>query len=117
MARPAAHSGNADPRRRRGGPHVRRRPEARIRRAEAEPFVQAGFAPGRAVRRQPRGDRLYGWIERQQQYLVCGTAKAVEQAYALGHQQDRVLRTSGMILNPRFYELPEIDRAAAALKG
>jgi UDP-N-acetylglucosamine:LPS N-acetylglucosamine transferase len=52
------------------------------------------------------------WIERQDQYFVCGTAKAVEQAYALGHPKERVLRASGMILNPRFYEIPSIDRAA-----
>ena len=52
------------------------------------------------------------WIERQDQYLICGTEKAVEQALAMGHAEDRVLRASGMILNPRFYELPPIDRPA-----
>ena len=50
------------------------------------------------------------WIESQNQHFVCGTAKAVEQAYALGHPKDRVLRVSGMILNPRFYEIQAIDR-------
>lgn len=52
------------------------------------------------------------WIERQEQYLICGTAKAVEQATALGHSPDRVFRTSGMILRPGFYEPIEIDRSA-----
>ncbi len=52
------------------------------------------------------------WMERQEQYLVCGTAKAVEQAYALGYPKERVQRASGMILNPRFYEIPAIDRVA-----
>jgi UDP-N-acetylglucosamine:LPS N-acetylglucosamine transferase len=52
------------------------------------------------------------WIERQEQHFVCGTAKAVEQAYALGHPKERVLRASGMILNPRFYETPALDRVA-----
>lgn len=56
------------------------------------------------------------WIERQQQHFVCGTAKAVEQAYALGHPKDRVLRASGMILNPRYYEIPPVDRAAERRK-
>jgi Glycosyltransferase family 28 C-terminal domain len=56
------------------------------------------------------------WIERQKQYLICGTDRAVEQARSLGHPQDRVFRVSGMILNPRFYDLPPVDRAAERLK-
>jgi hypothetical protein len=44
------------------------------------------------------------WIERQDQYLVCGSAKAVEQAAAHGYPPEKVARVSGMILNPRFYE-------------
>jgi hypothetical protein len=50
------------------------------------------------------------WIERQQQFFICGTEKAVEQALAMGHPQDRIFRVSGMVLNRRFYELAEIDR-------
>jgi UDP-N-acetylglucosamine:LPS N-acetylglucosamine transferase len=56
------------------------------------------------------------WIERQEQYLVCGTKKAAEQAYQLGHAKQRVFEASGMILNPRFYAIPEIDRAAERRK-
>ena len=52
------------------------------------------------------------WIERQEQHLICGSERAVEQARAHGHADHRIFRTSGMILNPRFYQLPEIDRAA-----
>src|ERR1700721_1400283 len=44
------------------------------------------------------------WIERESQYVVCGTDKAVEQARALGHLDGTVFRTSGMILHPRFYQ-------------
>ena len=44
------------------------------------------------------------WIEKQQQYLICGTARAVEQAQAMGYDRDHVFRTSGMILRPLFYE-------------
>lgn len=52
------------------------------------------------------------WIEHgQKQHIICGTPWAVEQAHALGHAPSRVHPTSGMILNPRFYDLPEIDRA------
>ena len=50
------------------------------------------------------------WIERQDQFLICGTEKAVEQARRLGHSDSKVFRTSGMILNPRFYELADVDR-------
>ncbi len=52
------------------------------------------------------------WIEKQPQYFVCGTARSVEQARALGHAEDRILRTSGMILHPRFYECAGVDRDA-----
>lgn len=44
------------------------------------------------------------WIERQRQYFICGTAKAEQQALSLGHPRDMVFRTSGMVLNPRFYQ-------------
>ena len=50
------------------------------------------------------------WIERQPQYLVCGTDHAYEQALQMGYPKDRVFRTSGMILNPRFYEPVTINR-------
>jgi len=56
------------------------------------------------------------WIERQEQHLICGSEKAVQQAYSFGHPRHRVFRASGMILNPRFYELPPIDRAAERRK-
>jgi len=44
------------------------------------------------------------WIERQRQYLVCGTERAVEQARSMGYPDERIFRASGMILHPRFYE-------------
>ena len=52
------------------------------------------------------------WIERQPQFLICGSDRAVEQARALGHSDDRIFRVSGMILHPKFYEVREVDRAA-----
>lgn len=52
------------------------------------------------------------WIERQKQYFICGTGKAYQQALKLGHSPRCVYRTSGMILNPRFYEPVEVDRGA-----
>jgi 1,2-diacylglycerol 3-beta-galactosyltransferase len=56
------------------------------------------------------------WIERESQYIVCGTDRAVEQARALGHLGGTVFRTSGMILHPRFYEPGPLDRAAERQK-
>jgi hypothetical protein len=52
------------------------------------------------------------WIERQQQYLICGSDRAAEQARSRGHAEDRIFQTSGMILHPRFYEAPVEDRVA-----
>jgi hypothetical protein len=51
------------------------------------------------------------WIERQEQYFICGTDRAVEQACALGHDSAHVFRASGMILRPEFYEKQTSDRA------
>jgi 1,2-diacylglycerol 3-beta-galactosyltransferase len=59
------------------------------------------------------------WMEPQDQHFICGTDKAVEQAFAMGHPQSKVHRVSGMILNPRFYELAPLspaDRDAARAK-
>jgi hypothetical protein len=56
------------------------------------------------------------WIESQPQYLVCGTERAVEQARELGHVDGTVFQTSGMILNPRFYEPDPEDRIAERKK-
>jgi hypothetical protein len=57
------------------------------------------------------------WIERQEQFLICGSERAVEQARELGHPEEHIFRTSGMILNPRFYNYSPIDRAAERTKA
>ena len=50
------------------------------------------------------------WIERgQDQYFICGSDRAVEQARAMGHPAERVLRASGMILRPNFYQPVNVD--------
>jgi hypothetical protein len=53
------------------------------------------------------------WIERQQQYFICGSDRAVEHARSMGHSDDRIFRASGMILHPRFYDPPVENRVAA----
>lgn len=57
------------------------------------------------------------WIEpKQEQYFVCGTERAVAQARALGHPEERIFRASGMIMRPRFYEPVTADRAVERKK-
>jgi UDP-N-acetylglucosamine:LPS N-acetylglucosamine transferase len=56
------------------------------------------------------------WIERQPQYVVCGTEHAVEQAVERGYSDKTIFRTSGMILHPRFYEPEPTDRVAERKK-
>lgn len=50
------------------------------------------------------------WIEPQPQYIICGSERAVQQAREIGHPDEAVFRLSGMILHPRFYQPPEVDR-------
>jgi len=46
------------------------------------------------------------WMEPVKgQHFICGSEKAVEQARAMGHPAGCVHRVSGMVLNPRFYEI------------
>jgi 1,2-diacylglycerol 3-beta-galactosyltransferase len=52
------------------------------------------------------------WIEPMDQYVICGSQRAASQALALGLPESRIVRTSGMILHPRFYARLELDRAA-----
>ena len=53
------------------------------------------------------------WIEPgREQYVICGTEKAVEQARALGKDDAHVFATSGMILRPDFYAANGTDPAA-----
>jgi len=44
------------------------------------------------------------WIEPlKEQYVIAGTERAVQQARTLGHDDEHIFRTSGMILRPDFY--------------
>lgn len=56
------------------------------------------------------------WIEQQPQWVVCPSERAVEQGLALGHPAQRLLRVSGVILNPHFYEPVQLERAAERAK-
>jgi UDP-N-acetylglucosamine:LPS N-acetylglucosamine transferase len=52
------------------------------------------------------------WLERQRQYIVAGSKKAVEQARGEGFREYELFHASGMILNPKFYEPQVVDGAA-----
>ena len=53
------------------------------------------------------------WLEKQAQYIVCGTDRAVAQAAAAGYPAERTFQTSGMILKPLFYRAAAGDRREA----
>jgi Glycosyltransferase family 28 C-terminal domain len=50
------------------------------------------------------------WIERESQYVICGTEKAQQQAFAYGHDRNHVFLASGMVMKPKFYEKRSINR-------
>jgi 1,2-diacylglycerol 3-beta-galactosyltransferase len=52
------------------------------------------------------------WIERESEYIIAGTQRAKQQALGMGHAEDNVFQTSGMILKPKFYEKTSVDRVA-----
>src|SRR5262249_23086780 len=52
------------------------------------------------------------WIEPIDQWVICGSGRAAEQARGIGIRADRILRASGMILHPKFYAPLGIDRSA-----
>lgn len=51
------------------------------------------------------------WIERESEYLICGTERAEQQAFELGHDREHVFLASGMVMKDRFYHKQPIDRA------
>lgn len=55
------------------------------------------------------------WIEPgQDQWIVCGTERAVQQALAQGVAPRNVHRVSGMILRPAFHAMAPLEAAARA---
>jgi UDP-N-acetylglucosamine:LPS N-acetylglucosamine transferase len=53
------------------------------------------------------------WIEPlKEQYVIAGTGRAVQQARALGHDDEHIFQTSGMILRPDFYTPDNSDPIA-----
>ena len=74
--------------------------------------------PGRAAPRDyachaPRSRRTATfWLAGPPPWVACGSPHAVGQARAAGLPETRILSASGMILSPRFYDLPPLDRAA-----
>jgi 1,2-diacylglycerol 3-beta-galactosyltransferase len=55
------------------------------------------------------------WIERQKQTFICGTDKAMQQVREISPESS-AHRVSGMILNPKFYDVTPIDVPAERAK-
>jgi len=51
------------------------------------------------------------WIEKESEYLICGSEKAQEQAFAYGHPRDHVFLASGMVMRQKFYAKTNLNRA------
>ena len=57
------------------------------------------------------------WIEQGlDQHLVCGSAKAVQQARAAGYADARIHASSGMRMRAAFHEPPRADRAVERVR-
>ena len=56
------------------------------------------------------------WMERESEFLICGTEHAERQAFEMGHAPHRVFRTSGMILKSKFYARRNVDLAVERVR-
>jgi 1,2-diacylglycerol 3-beta-galactosyltransferase len=56
------------------------------------------------------------WIERMDQWVICGSRKAARQALQIGILPSRILQASGMIINPKFYAPLNIDRSVERVR-
>jgi UDP-N-acetylglucosamine:LPS N-acetylglucosamine transferase len=50
------------------------------------------------------------WMEPESEYIICGTERARRQAIVAGHSAHKLFGTSGMVLKPKFYQRPVVDR-------
>ncbi len=50
------------------------------------------------------------WIEPQEQLLICPSERAVKQAQYFGYPDEKIFRTSGVVIHPRFNEPVNCDR-------
>lgn len=56
------------------------------------------------------------WLEQQVQTVFCGSARAEQQAREISAPGSQIIRTSGMVIHPRFYEPITVDRRAERLR-
>lgn len=56
------------------------------------------------------------WMERQDQHVICGTERALEQAQQIGLPPEKIYRVSGMILRPDFYNRPPVARGEERIR-
>ena len=51
------------------------------------------------------------WLEPQEQFLICPSQTAVEQAQSYNCREMNIIQTSGVVIHPRFNEPKNCDRA------
>lgn len=52
----------------------------------------------------------YSWFPKQNDYYaVCGTEQSYRQVLSKPHPSELTFRTSGLIVHPKFYDLPPLD--------
>jgi UDP-N-acetylglucosamine:LPS N-acetylglucosamine transferase len=88
-----------------------------VNRALAESFARA--RPGRpfvTVLTDIADYPPWFWIERGTPLVVVGSDRAARQARRIGLTPDRIVRSSGMIISPAFYDVPRLDRRAERMR-
>ena len=50
------------------------------------------------------------WMEPQKQFFICPTERAAKQARSFGHPEERIFQTSGLVIDPQFYQPVTVSR-------
>jgi UDP-N-acetylglucosamine:LPS N-acetylglucosamine transferase len=50
------------------------------------------------------------WIEPQEQFLICPSQRALQQAQSFGYPDERLFQTLGVVIHPRFNETVNYNR-------
>jgi UDP-N-acetylglucosamine:LPS N-acetylglucosamine transferase len=51
------------------------------------------------------------WIETQEQFLICPSQRAIQQAKAVGYPDEKLFQTSGVVIHPRFNQPVALNAA------
>ncbi|MGA7937092.1 MAG: glycosyltransferase [Kovacikia sp.] len=53
------------------------------------------------------------WIEPQEQFLICPSQRAIQQAKASGYPDEKLFQTSGVVIHPRFNQPEALNSGMA----